>query len=217
MEIMDTFNKNFEGKRGHSMKGHFYRRGCSCKKKKCNCGSKWAFTIDIGVDPITGKRKQKVRSGFKTKEEAEAAATRLIHELNQGIYTEETDLTFCEFASQWLPIYSEATDVKLRTIRVRIHEINKLLPYFAQLKLKDITRKRYQDALNDLKDREYSDSTREGIHRTGRVIFWKALELELIKKDPTEFSYLKKDKKQLNSWRKRKFQSIWKRKNLHSS
>ncbi|MGE7921114.1 tyrosine-type recombinase/integrase [Viridibacillus sp. NPDC093762] len=69
------------------------------------------------------------------------------------------------------------------------------MPYFAQLKLKDITRKLYQDALNDLKDRGYSDSTREGIYRTGRMIFRKALELELIKKDPTEFAYLKKGKK----------------------
>ena len=177
------------------MKGHFYRRGCSCKKKRCTCGSKWAFTIDIGIDPITGKRKQKVKSGFNTKEEAEASAAALIHELNQGIYAEETDLTFYEFANQWLPIYSEAKDVKPGTIRVRLHEINKLLPYFAQLKLKDITRKGYQDALNHLKERGYSDSTREGIHRTGRMIFRKALELELIKKDPTEFAYLKKDKK----------------------
>jgi integrase len=63
--------------------------------------------------------------------------------------------------------------------------------------LKDITPKRYQECLNDLKDRGYSDSTREGIHRTGRMIFRKALEFELIKKDPTEFAYLKKDKKTL--------------------
>ena len=46
------------------------------------------------------------------------------------------------------------------------------------------------EALNDLKDLEYSDSTREGIHRTGRMIFRKALKMELIKKNPT-----KKDKK----------------------
>jgi site-specific recombinase XerD len=67
------------------------------------------------------------------------------------------------------------------------------------LKLKDITRKMYQDALNDLKDQGYSDSTREGVNRTGRMIFRKALELELIKKDPTEFAYVKKDKKTIDS------------------
>jgi hypothetical protein len=129
------------------MKGHFYRRGCTCKKKKCTCGSKWAFTVDIGLDPITGKRKQKVRSGFNTKQEAEESAATLIHELNQGTYLEETDKTFRDFAIEWLPIYSDSKDVKPGTIRVRLHEIGKLLPYFAQLKLKDITRKMYQDAL----------------------------------------------------------------------
>ncbi|MCM3768158.1 site-specific integrase [Neobacillus niacini] len=178
------------------MKGHFYRRGCTCKKrKKCICGSKWAFTIDIGLDPITGKRKQKVKSGFSTKQEAEEYAASLIHEVNQGIYLEETDKTFSDFAIEWLPIYSDSKDVKPGTIRVRLHEIGKLLPYFAKLKLKDITRKMYQDALNDLQDQGYSDSTREGINRTGRMIFRKALELELIKKDLTEFAYVKKDKK----------------------
>jgi integrase len=177
------------------MKGHFYRRGCKCNKKKCTCGSKWAFTVDIGLDPVTGKRKQKVKSGFNTKQEAEEAAATLIYELNQGTYLEETDKTFSDFAIEWLPIYSDSKDVKPGTIRVRLHEIGKLLPYFAKLKLKDITRKMYQDALNDLKDQGYSDSTREGIHRTGRMIFRKALELELIKKEPTEFAYVKKDKK----------------------
>lgn len=35
----------------------------------------------------------------------------------------------------------------------------------------------------------------DGIHRTGRMIFRKAVELEIIKKNPTEYAYLKKDKK----------------------
>ncbi|WP_066301125.1 tyrosine-type recombinase/integrase [Bacillus sp. FJAT-29937] len=178
------------------MKGHIYRRNCTCKKKKkCSCGSKWAFVVDIGIDPITGKRKQKSKSGFLTQQEAEAAANTLIYELNQGTYVEETDKTFSDFANEWLPIYRDSKDVKPGTIRVRIHEIGRLLPYFAQLKLKDITRKMYQDALNDLKDQGLADSTREGINRTGRMIFRKALELEIIKKDPTEFAYVKKDRK----------------------
>lgn len=136
-----------------------------------------------------------LKSEFNTKQEAEEAAATLIHEVNQGICLEKTDRTFSDFAMEWLPIYSESKDVKPGTIRVRLHEIGRLLPYFAQLKLRDITRKMYQDALNDLKDQGLSDSKREGINRTARMIFRKALELELIKKDPTEFAYVKKDKK----------------------
>lgn len=51
----------------NEMKGHFYRRGCTCQKRNCFCGSKWAFVVDIGIDPVTGKRKQKSKSGFRTK------------------------------------------------------------------------------------------------------------------------------------------------------
>lgn len=69
------------------------------------------------------------------------------------------------------------------------------MPYFSRLKLKDINRKRYQDALNALKEKGYADNTLDGIHRTGRMLFRKALELGILKKDPTEFSYLKKDPK----------------------
>jgi hypothetical protein len=102
----------------NEMKGHFYRRNCTCKKKKCTCGSKWPFTIDIGLDPIIGKRKQKVKSGFNTKQEAEEFAATIIHELNQETYLKETDKTFSDFAKEWLPVYSEAKDVKPGTIRV---------------------------------------------------------------------------------------------------
>ena len=33
-------------------------------------GEKWSFTMDVGKDPITGKRKQITKGGFKTKKVA---------------------------------------------------------------------------------------------------------------------------------------------------
>ncbi|WP_285769115.1 Arm DNA-binding domain-containing protein [Peribacillus sp. SI8-4] len=86
--------------------------------------------IDIGIDPVTGKRKQKTKSGFTIKKEAVVAPAALIHELEQGIYIEESCQTFADFAKEWLPICSKAKDVKPGTIRVHLHEIGKLLPYF---------------------------------------------------------------------------------------
>lgn len=179
----------------YKMKGHFYRRGCTCNKKRCTCGSTWTFVLDMGSDPKTGKRKQKSKGGFKTKREAEAVAASFIHELNQGAYTEESNTLFKNFSKEWLTIYSETNNVKPGTIRIRQHEIDKWMPYLANLKLKDISKKRYQDALNDLKERGYADNTLDGVHSTGRMIFKKAIEMGNIKKDPTEFAYLKKSKK----------------------
>jgi integrase len=170
------------------MKGYFRRRGCTCGKKKCTCGAKWSFTIDIGIDPATGKRKQKTASGFQTKAAAEEAAAKLHVELSSGTYVNEQNATFKEFTQEWLGIYKRmGKGKKESTLRIRQHEIDKLMPYFGLLKIKDITRKRYQDALNDLRGK-FADNTLKGIHATGRMIFEKAVELNVIKVDPTEYA-----------------------------
>ncbi|WP_366597533.1 phage integrase SAM-like domain-containing protein [Bacillus pumilus] len=80
--------------------------------------------------------------------------------------------------------------INISTVRVRKHEIKRLSDYFAKLKLKDITRKQYQNALNDLKKRGYAQNTIDGAHRTGRMIFKKGVELEILKKDPKEYTHV---------------------------
>lgn len=87
------------------MKGSFYRRGCTCEKKKCICGSKWYFTVDMCIDQKTGKRKQKQKGGFKTRKEAEEAATTLFYEIHQGSYIEEANILSKDFAPEWLVEY----------------------------------------------------------------------------------------------------------------
>jgi hypothetical protein len=47
---------------------YFYKPKCKCDKdKKCKCGASWAYMIDIGKDPKTGKRKQKKKCGLRNK------------------------------------------------------------------------------------------------------------------------------------------------------
>ncbi len=187
------------------MKGHFYRPHCKCdgkKTKKCSCGATWSYIVDIGIDPKTGKRKQKKKGGFRTKTDAQEAAALLISELSQGTFVEESNITFEQFSEEWLAMYEATGKVKVSTIRVRKHEISRLMDYFAKLKLRDITRKNYQNALNDLKKRGFADNTLDGAHRTGRMIFKKAIEMELIKKDPTEYAVVPKTKKTIEELEK---------------
>ncbi|MDR7239647.1 integrase [Neobacillus drentensis] len=151
--------------------------------------------MDIGKDPKTGERKQKKQGGFRTKKEAEAAAAILKNEINQGVYVKESDVIFEDFAYEWLSLYEGTGIVKESTVRIRRHEIKRLSDYFAKLKLKDITRRQYQNALNDLKKRGYAQNTIDGAHRTGRMIFKKAVELEILKKDPTEYTQVPRQQK----------------------
>lgn len=173
------------------MKGYYYKKYCRCpKNKRCTCGAKWYFAIDIGIDPRTGKRKQKRKGGFNTKKEAQLAAAEIMKEVNEGTYINESDITFKNFAYHWLDLYFASGRVKESTIRVRKIEIKQLMYYFEHLKLKDITPKMYQDALIDMRKRGYATNTISGAHRSGRMIFSKAHELGLIRKNPTESAVL---------------------------
>lgn len=149
----------------------------------------WRFVIDNGKDPITGKRKQTSRRGFKTKREAQEVAHELEREIKEsGNIFKNRDITFYEFCDIWLDIYRNQRSVKPGTIRVRKHEINNWLDYFKHIPIGEITLKMFQDAINNMK-KHFSENTLEGIYSTGKMIFEKAVELEVIKEDPTQYSY----------------------------
>ena len=179
------------------MEGHFYKPNCKCPKdaKKCTCGATWSYIVDIGIDPKTGGRKQKKKGGFKTRKEADTAAALLITEISQGTLIQESSITFKDFTVEWLGLYEGTGRVKISTVRVRKHEYNRLMTYFAHYKMKDITRKIYQNALNELKAAKLAKNTLEGIHCTGRMIFKKAVELGYIKVDPTQYAIIPKTQK----------------------
>jgi integrase len=184
------------------LKGHVYKPKCKCpkdkkdkKRNKCKCPGNWGFSVDIGPNPLTGKRQQKGKFTFKTKKEAEAALAKFITDLNQGTYVEETEITFEDFSNQWLSEYASTGKVKPGTVRIREKDINRLLDYHAKIKLKNITEKQYQDSLFELKKRGYANNTLKSIHRTGRMIFKRATKKGIIKVDPTEDSYVPIDQK----------------------
>lgn len=149
----------------------------------------WRFVIDNGKDPITGKRRQTSRRGFKTKREAQEVAHELEREIKEsGNIFKNKEITFYEFCDIWLDIYRNQRSVKPGTIRVRKHEINNWQDYFKHIPIGEITLKMFQDAINNMK-KHFSENTLEGIYSTGKMIFEKAVELEVIKEDPTQYSY----------------------------
>lgn len=173
------------------MKGHYYKRDCTCETE--NCGCTWTFVIDIGKDPLSRERRQKSQGGFRTRLDAEIAAADLLNKINKGTYTKESDILFKDFANEWLPTYIARKAPKPGTIRIREYCINKLLDYFAQVKLKEITKEMYQAALDDLKDRDFAENTIEGIHTTGKMIFKTAISERIIRLDATDDTYIKRD------------------------
>lgn len=175
------------------MQGYFRKRGCKCDGKRCTCDATWSFSLDLGRDPRTGKRKQKTVSGFKTKKEAQLAAAAIQQELAQGTFIAEKDISFKEFVSEWIKLYQAS--VKISTVRVRHHESGKLMEYFERFQVKQVSKKMYQDVLVDLYEKGYALNTIAGIHSTGKMIFSKAVELEVIRNDPTQYAKLPRPQK----------------------
>ncbi|MEA1855627.1 tyrosine-type recombinase/integrase [Cytobacillus sp. OWB-43] len=151
------------------------------------------FKMRTVHDPQTGKKKETTRRGFNSKGEAELAARQLANEIDLGKGFNNNPITFSEFAIKWLELYEKERGVKPGTIRIRKHEINNLNKYFENIRLVDITWNMYQEALHNL-EKIFAHQTIDGIHRTGRMIFKKAIQLEVIKKDPTEYAYVVKKK-----------------------
>lgn len=75
---------------GKHMKGHVYKRG-----------ETWTFVVDVGRDPVTGKRKQKSKGGFRRKRDAEAALRKLLSEVDENRYIEPSIEPFSSFIEKW--------------------------------------------------------------------------------------------------------------------
>ncbi len=74
------------------MRGRVFRRD----------GKKWAFTVDVGVDPSTGRRRQQMKSGFATRKEAEQSLREMLQSVERGSYVARSSMTVSGFLDEWL-------------------------------------------------------------------------------------------------------------------
>jgi hypothetical protein len=65
-------------------------------------GDRYSVVVELERDPITGKRRQKWTSGYRTKREAERALSEIVASVHAGSYLEPTKETLAEFATDWL-------------------------------------------------------------------------------------------------------------------
>src|SRR3954453_11895591 len=124
------------------MKGSTYKR-CSCppqhdtrgRLKACSKrhGS-WAYVLDVGRDPSTGKRRQERRSGFKTQAEASTALREAITSVEQGRYRYDERQTVETYLKSWLD--KKAPEVRATTLRGYRHYVaHYLVPQIGHVRL----------------------------------------------------------------------------------
>jgi integrase len=65
-------------------------------------GDGYSVVVDLDRDPVTGKRRQKWHSGFRTKRVAERALSEIVASVHAGHYLEPTKQTLTDFVTDWL-------------------------------------------------------------------------------------------------------------------
>jgi integrase len=77
----------------------------------------WEFIVDIGPHPVTGRRRQKSKSGFTTKKEAESALHEFISYVEGGGNPCPERIRLAAYLNQWLE-YQRARGIRTRTLEV---------------------------------------------------------------------------------------------------
>jgi len=85
------------------MKGHIRKR------------RSWEFVVDIGRDPVTGRRRQKSKSGFATKKEAESALHEFIQYIAGGGQPSPPRIALAAHLSRWID-YQRTRGIRPRTL-----------------------------------------------------------------------------------------------------
>ncbi|MFD1887500.1 site-specific integrase [Paenibacillus wenxiniae] len=149
-------------------------------------GDTWSYRLSL-INPKTGKRMQPEKSGFKSERAAQRAATKLEAEILNQTYVHEKDISFISFAQQWLEMFAADGTKAYGTLDVRQGGVNRLSKHFTHKKIKDITKANYQNVLIEL-SKTLAHETLISTHATAKLLFRKAIELEVIKKNPTEYA-----------------------------
>jgi integrase len=189
------------------VRGSVYKR-CQCRdatgKRVKSCRKQhgsWAFTIDAGTDPTTGKRKQIVRSGYRTRDEAEEEMNGLITAMNSGIWTDDKNITVAAWLAQWLDELDQRDMSPKTTANYRTHVRDVWSPRLGHLRLRDVRRGHIERVLAELakpndgerpkgnvgrRVRQRSKSTLESYRRTIRAALSVAVRRGLIAVNPAE-------------------------------
>ena len=142
----------------------------------------WRYTV--GRDPATGKQIQKSVYG-KTYTECLTKKNKIISEWEQtGKIVKSSSMTIEKWLQEWLNSY--CIGVSDSTRKKYASDIkNRIVPYIGKAKLKDLTRENVQQFVNAISE-DVSPKSVKNIHGTLHKALQKAVDIELIKSNPSD-------------------------------
>jgi integrase len=165
------------------MRGHIRQRS----------NGSWEIRYDYGTDPATGKRRIATATVRGDRKAAEKELRRLLHTLDDGKHVDPTRISVKQWLEQWLETVK--TEVAPKTFE-RYDEIARqfLMPALGNHLLAKLSPAHIQTAYNawavggrrDGKEGGLSAQTRRHIHRILRTALSRAVEQQVIARNPAD-------------------------------
>jgi integrase len=129
-----------------------YFRKVPAKNSK---GFSWSYTIDLGRDPLTGKRRQKTKRGFTTKGEAQNAAAALTTQLQTGEYIEPNKTRLEDFFKDFIENHYKPKVAPSTSLRAEVVLRNHIGPELGHIQIQNLKTVQL--------DKFYSKKLKEGL------------------------------------------------------
>ncbi|WEX03948.1 Arm DNA-binding domain-containing protein [Rhodococcus sp. RCBS9] len=133
------------------------------KKERGKNAIRYQLTVDTGVDPITGRRKQ-LRKRFATEADASDELARIQNEVQRGTFVHSMDLTVEQACTNWLlslhgikPSTKVGYEDVLKPVRSELGDIS----------VQKLTRLDIDKLIKELREREGSPDRQDTPERNG--------------------------------------------------
>jgi integrase len=153
----------------------------------------YELRYSLGVDPATGKRKIATATVRGNRKDADRELRRLLRSLDTGEHVDPTRMTVREWLSAWLAAVREEVSPKTheRYSQIVNHSLaptlgNLPLTKLAPLNIQDAYSKLATEGRHDAKPGGLSAQTRRHIHRVLHAALSRAVEHQLIARNPCE-------------------------------
>jgi integrase len=161
------------------VRGRVFRRGVG-----------WSYSVDLPPDPATGNRRQRLKGGFHTKREAEAALTQIVTEVRDGRVVTSGQQRLGDWLEDWLTAVGPSLRPTTRDLYIMAVRIW-VVPRIGALRLQQVTPLVLQELYKEL-----GESGRRGgaeglgprsvrlAHQVLRQSLAKAVDWDLIRYNP---------------------------------
>ena len=160
----------------------------------------WEVTIDIGRNPVTGKRMRKFKGGFKTKKEAITFANSFSVDVANGLNVIDNKILLKDFIMSWYDDYKSKTlSMNTKTsYKSRIN--NYIIPYLGHIQLNKLNNATVQGFYNELLKQNLKPNSIKKIIEVLNGCYKYAKKMNLVNNIPTDIETVKEEKVQTIVW-----------------